>query len=134
VVRELVVACGQACGLGYTRRGEVDVPQIRRQWMVMAALLFAWSACGVPSAGGACRRDPATNMLECQPGFSGVGGSLLTLALAIVLYAYKGCTINGCELPYTCNAETKRCEPLRCSETRSCPAGYRCIMSSKLCR
>lgn len=102
-------------------------------WTVMAAVL-ALSACGIPSAGGACRRDPATNMLECQPGFSGVGGSLITLALAVVLYAWKGCTINGCELPNTCNAETKRCEPLRCSETRSCPAGYRCIMSSKLCR
>jgi hypothetical protein len=105
-------------------------------WRVSLGIMVAAAiaACGVSTSSFACRRDPATYALECRPSFSGIGGLAAVLPLAIALQAWKGCTINGCELPNRCNQATKLCEPIRCSETQTCPTGYRCMHASQLCR
>lgn len=82
----------------------------------------------------ACRTDPITGSQQCQlVGGSSLGG-LFTVLAAAAAYAVVGCTLNGCPLPDVCNPNTKRCETSRCSETRTCPNGYRCDLSTKLCR
>jgi hypothetical protein len=53
---------------------------------------------------------------------------------AVVIYSATGCTWNGCQLPDRCNPQTKRCETIRCSEGRGCPAGYACDLADGLCR
>jgi hypothetical protein len=73
-------------------------------------------------------------MEQCGTTSSSIGDAALVTGLAGGVYAVAGCTINGCLLPDRCNPKTKRCEPIRCSETSSCPAGYKCQMNTKLCR
>jgi hypothetical protein len=62
------------------------------------------------------------------------GDAVVVTGLAAGVYAVTGCTANGCQLPDRCNTKTKRCEPIHCSETQSCPAGYNCDLGSTLCR
>ena len=58
----------------------------------------------------------------------------MVTGVAAGVYAVTGCTANGCLLPDRCNPQTKRCEPIRCSETQTCPAGYSCRLDTGLCR
>lgn len=81
-----------------------------------------------------CPRDPATGMSQCVSSTSSVGNAAVYTGLAAGVYAAKGCTVNGCQLPDRCNPTTKRCETIRCSETQSCPAGYNCDLKTGLCR
>ena len=73
-------------------------------------------------------------MSQCSTSTSSVGSAAVLTGLAAGVYSVTGCTVNGCQLPDRCNLQTKRCEPIRCSETQSCPAGYRCFLASGLCR
>lgn len=81
-----------------------------------------------------CPRDPATGMSQCAMSSSSPGHAVGVTAAAAGVYAVTGCTVNGCLLPDRCNPKTKRCEPTRCSESQSCPAGYNCDLKTMLCR
>jgi len=81
-----------------------------------------------------CRPDPITGSQFCQTAGNDVAGAVITASAAAGVYAVTGCTINGCLLPDRCNTTTKRCEPLGCSETRDCPNGYSCNLSTHICR
>lgn len=111
--------------------------------MVVLALapwerLVVGLAIGLVGCGGSaqmvCQRDPATGIEQCQPTTGSPGNAALTTGVAAGVYGFTGCTVNGCQLPDRCNPKTKRCEPLRCSETDPCPAGYQCQLDTKLCR
>ena len=81
-----------------------------------------------------CKPDPITGSQQCQLASQSRGDALLTTTLAASVYAVTGCTVNDCPLPDACNPRTKRCEPIRCSETHACPAGYRCALDVHICR
>jgi hypothetical protein len=104
--------------------------------IVVLGLLGALSGCAGSSANRYidCPRDPATGMSQCMTTSSSPGDAAAVTGLAAGVYAFTGCTVNGCLLPDRCNTKTKRCEPIRCSETLSCPAGYKCQFASQLCR
>ena len=101
-------------------------------------LLTAAVAWGLGSCAGSgqmlCKPDPITGSQQCQLGSTRPADAALTTGVAAGVYAFTGCTVNGCPLPDTCNPQTKRCEALRCSETQSCPAGYRCALDVHMCR
>ena len=59
--------------------------------------------------------------------------ALVTAVSAGALFAAVGCTWNGCEFPYECNATTKRCERMSCSETKPCPSPYNCDFDKHKC-
>jgi hypothetical protein len=63
-----------------------------------------------------------------------VGSAAAVTGIAAGVYAFTGCTVNGCQLPDRCNPETKRCEPITCRENVACPAGYSCNMVTLNCR
>lgn len=73
-------------------------------------------------------------MSQCAMSSSSPGHAVGVTAAAAGVYAVTGCTVNGCLLPDRCNPKTKRCEPTRCSESQSCPAGYNCDLKTMLCR
>jgi hypothetical protein len=73
------------------------------------------------------------NRNECTVASGSYGDALLVAASAGALFAAVGCTVNGCEMPYECNPESKRCERLQCSEPRGCPGGYSCNLESDRC-
>ena len=72
-----------------------------------------------------CRPDPISGSDRCQQ-TGGPGDAALTGGVAGGLWAAKGCTINGCEPPFSCNGKTKQCERQSCSENAGCPPGYEC--------
>jgi hypothetical protein len=88
-------------------------------------LLTCVSSCGASEL--ACNQD------HCAIGSHSVGAAVLAAVAASAVFAVTGCTVNGCELPYTCNEETKRCERIGCDEHDSCPGGYSCDLRSLLC-
>lgn len=96
-------------------------------------LALAAAACG-PSAAMLCKPDPTTGSQQCQATSSSGGDAVVTTGVAAGVYAVTGCTVNGCQLPDTCNPQTKRCEPLPCNETKPCPAGYSCQFDTNTCR
>ena len=81
-----------------------------------------------------CRPDPLTGSQMCQMSSNNRADALVTTGVATAVYAVTGCTVNGCELPDSCNQITKRCERTRCDESKPCPAGYRCEADSQTCR
>jgi hypothetical protein len=102
----------------------------RAWWMLLSAAVAGCAGSGQML----CKPDPITGSQQCQLASQSPGDAALTGGVAAGVYAFTGCTVNGCPLPDTCNPRTKRCEPIRCSETRSCPAGYRCALDVQLCR
>ena len=109
---------------------------MRRVESLVCGIIFAvFTGCG--GSGGSqlhCPRDPATGMSQCAVSSSGPGYATGVTAMAAGVFAAKGCTVNGCLMPDQCNPKTKRCEPTRCSESLSCPAGYNCDLATTLCR
>jgi hypothetical protein len=81
-----------------------------------------------------CRPDPTTGSQLCQTGGNSYGAAAAVTGVAAAVYAVTGCTWNGCQLPDRCNPQTKRCETIRCNESRACPAGYACDLSDGMCR
>jgi hypothetical protein len=105
--------------------------------MTRFAVLFLCSVLGVACAGGGqtvCPQDPATGMSQCTTTSNSLGDAIAVTGVAAGVYAVTGCTVNGCQLPDRCNTSTKRCEPIRCSESQTCPAGYNCRLDTGLCR
>lgn len=88
------------------------------------AIVFAALGCS-SSSNVICRPDAISGAERCQYS-GGAADAALTGGVAAGVWAVKGCTANGCEPPFTCNAKTKLCERLSCSETESCPPGYEC--------
>jgi hypothetical protein len=90
-----------------------------------------WLICSLVSlgCGGSakilCKPDPISGSERCQQTGGGADAAL-TGGVAGGMWAAKGCTINGCEPPFTCNAKSKLCERQRCGEAASCPPGYEC--------
>ena len=72
-----------------------------------------------------CKRDPITGSERCQQ-TGGPGDAAVTGGVAAGVWVAAGCTVNGCEPPFACNAKTKQCERQTCSERVSCPPGYQC--------
>lgn len=104
-----------------------------RSWKQYGVIFgVIWGCAG--SGQTVCPQDPATGMSQCISGTSSVGNAAVVTGVAAGVYAVTGCTVNGCLLPDRCNQISKRCEPTRCSETQSCPAGYNCQLDTKLCR
>ena len=97
-------------------------------------LWLAGLASCLPGPGSYCRTDPVTGSQQCQYSSNSAGDALLVTGAAAGVYAATGCTLNGCELPNRCNAQTKRCEPIACRENSGCPAGYSCNMVMMICR
>jgi len=56
-----------------------------------------------------------------------------TAAAAGAAWAVEGCTVNGCNMPYTCNEDTGYCERLTCGEGESCPSPYECDLVRGRC-
>src|SRR5262245_45866405 len=88
-------------------------------------LLLAALSCAGTTSDTVCRPDPVTGSERCQH-TGGAPEAAVTGGMAAGLWAAKGCTINGCEPPFTCNTKTKLCERQACSEAVSCPPGYEC--------
>jgi hypothetical protein len=72
-----------------------------------------------------CKDDPISGAERCQQS-GGPGDAALTGGVAAGVWAVEGCTINGCEPPFTCNGKTKLCERQSCKEGTGCPPGYEC--------
>jgi hypothetical protein len=106
--------------------------RLGRSVLGLAGLTFMASCVG--SGQLLCRPDPITGSQTCQAAGGDATGAAITTGAAAVLYAGVGCTWNGCTLPDRCNPKTKRCETITCSETRDCPSGYSCDLSTHLCR
>jgi hypothetical protein len=81
-----------------------------------------------------CRPDPATGIERCSVVGNDYGEAAATAAAAGALWTVEGCTVNGCEPPYTCNAKTKQCERIRCGEeSGSCPGSFYCDPVKRVC-
>jgi hypothetical protein len=98
-------------------------------WVLFAIAAAYLSAC---SSQMVCRPDGISGAERCQQ-VGGAGDAVITGGVAAGVFAAKGCTVNGCEPPFTCNSKTKLCERLACSETRACPPGYECHASDQRC-
>jgi hypothetical protein len=103
-----------------------------RTTLGLAVLIVTGCAGGTTEL--ACKRDPTTGSEWCQRTTSSPGDAVLGAGVAAGVYAFTGCTVNGCELPDRCNPVTKRCEPLPCEEAKACPAGYQCQLDTNTCR
>ena len=105
-------------------------------WPLQCALIaLTLSAChSGGQSGTVCRPDPLTGSQMCQMSSNNNADAIVTTGVATAVYAATGCTVNGCELPDSCNQITKRCQPTRCDETKPCPVGYRCQPDSQTCR
>jgi hypothetical protein len=90
-------------------------------------------ACGA-SGQMLCKRDPITGSELCQRATGNYAEAAVNTGVAAGVFGITGCTVNGCPLPTQCNPNTKRCESIRCSESKPCPAGYFCSTDSMLCR
>lgn len=101
--------------------------------MLAAALFMLTAAACAGSNEMVCRKDPSTGFERCDSG-NNYGEAAVTGGIAAGLWAAEGCTINGCEPPYRCNSETKRCERPRCGGDTDCPAGYTCDLGDSLCK
>lgn len=97
-----------------------------RAFLVACGLLFS----GCSGAGGTGTLCTGS---RCAFTSSSPVDALVTAASAGALFAAVGCTWNGCEFPYECNAATKRCERMSCSETKPCPAPYSCDFDRRKC-
>ena len=100
------------------------------------SILTLWSAVAIYTAACSsqmvCRPDGISGAERCQQ-VGGAGDAVITGGVAAGVFAAKGCTVNGCEPPLTCNSKTKLCERLACSETRACPPGYECRADDQRC-
>ena len=97
--------------------------------LALGCVLFACAS------GQVCRKDPITGSDRCQSSSGDYGEAAATAVAAGASWAVVGCTVNGCEPPYRCNAKTKMCERIACEEgTRSCPPGYSCDPEDKVCK
>jgi hypothetical protein len=110
----------------------------RRTPMQLCAYLVALgcSLTALACSGNAqnvCRRDPISGVQNCGDVGGGYEEAAIVGGTAAVLWAAKGCTINGCEPPFVCSA-AKLCERLACGETSDCPPGYMCSASDQRCR
>jgi hypothetical protein len=99
----------------------------------LAALFSCVLAGCAGSSGYLCRPDPATGSSSCQMASSSPGNAALVTGVAAGVFAVTGCTVNGCEFPYTCNQQSKRCERMQCNEHKPCPGGYNCDPVSLRC-
>ena len=102
--------------------------RVLRRWLI-GGLVYA-CAC---SSQMVCRPDGISGAERCEQA-GGAGDALITGGAAAGVFAAKGCTVNGCEPPYTCNSKSKLCERLACSESSACPPGYQCSPSDNRCR
>jgi hypothetical protein len=96
-----------------------------------SALALSAAACA-GSNNMICQRDPTTGSSLC--GSSNAADAVAVTGVAAGVYAFTGCTVNGCELPNRCNTKTKLCEAITCRENIGCPAGYSCDMVTLTCR
>ena len=84
-----------------------------------------------------CRRDPVTGSEQCSMVSDSPGEAAATAAASAATWGVVGCTVNGCQPPFTCNAKTKLCERIRCHEstgTGACPPGYSCDPVKDVCK
>lgn len=97
-------------------------------------LCAAWAGGGC-ATGVACRTDPVTGSERCQPTSGSYGNAVATVGIAAASWALVGCSVNGCEPPFRCNAESKMCERIPCHEGKNvCPPGYSCDLEDHVCR
>jgi hypothetical protein len=99
-----------------------------RRWLI-GGLVYV----GACSSQIVCHPDSISGTERCEQA-GGAGDALITGGAAAGVFAAKGCTINGCEPPYTCNSKSKLCERLACSEVSTCPPGYECSPTDHRCR
>jgi hypothetical protein len=103
-----------------------------RSWRGRLVLGVLAYACGACSSQVVCHPDGITGTERCTQA-GGYGDAAITGGAAAGLFAAKGCTLNGCEPPSTCNSQSKLCERMKCSEVSACPPGYECSMSDHRC-
>jgi hypothetical protein len=100
---------------------------------LLACLLAVASGCA--SGPNVCKKDPITGSRQCQRSSSDPTEAAVTAGAATASWAAVGCTVNGCEPPYTCNPKTKMCERIPCEEgSNRCPPGYLCDPEDQLCK
>ena len=107
--------------------------KLRTGLLSSRALWSALAWLGACSSQVVCRPDGITGGERCEQ-VGDYGDALITGGAAAGLWAAAGCTINGCEMPFRCNAKTKTCERMPCSETSNCPPGYVCNLDDNRCR
>jgi hypothetical protein len=95
--------------------------------LLVFALASVCGSCFGSQAGVVCNRS------DCVVSSNSYGDALLAAGSAGAVFAVAGCTVNGCEMPYTCNRDTKRCERLQCYEARGCPGGFDCDLEKHVC-
>jgi hypothetical protein len=82
-----------------------------------------------------CTRDHITGSEQCQPSSGDYGEAAATAAASAAAWTAVGCTANGCEPPFRCNADTKMCERIPCGEGEgACPPTYICDPDDHLCK
>ena len=106
-----------------------------RTWAGAAMVAFGVAlSTGCAPTQVVCKPDPITGSQQCTGTTSSPAAAAVTTGAAVGVYAVTGCTVNGCQLPDECNPVTKRCQTIRCSEHKPCPAGYNCDLKTMLCR
>ncbi|HMI91478.1 MAG TPA: hypothetical protein VK509_08955 [Polyangiales bacterium] len=104
----------------------------------LRACCVAWAICALLTGcatESACKKDPITGSQRCQNASGDPGQAVGTAAVAAGAWTVAGCTVNGCEPPFTCNAQTKMCERIRCDEGKgACPPAYVCDPEDHVCK
>ena len=99
----------------------------------LLACLSLISACATGQE--VCRRDMVTGSEQCNRVSGDTGEAAATAAAAAASWGAVGCTVNGCQPPFTCNPVTKLCERMRCGEAAGfCPVGYNCHPVENVCK
>lgn len=102
-----------------------------RRSLIVLIVAFVFSGCATGPE--VCKRDAITGSEQCQTTSGNYGEAAATAGIATGSWAAVGCTVNGCEPPYTCNADSKQCVPMHCKSDVDCK-GYNCDMESERCR
>lgn len=98
-----------------------------------AALLLALAA-ACATGKEVCKRDMVTGSEQCSRVSGDTGEAVATATAAAASWGAVGCTVNGCQPPYTCNPDSKMCERMRCGEQAgSCPPGFKCNPVKNVC-
>ena len=108
------------------------------RWLLSTAVpagLLAVALAACASGPSVCKKDPITGSRQCQRSSGDPAEAAVTAGAATASWAVVGCTVNGCQPPYTCNTKTKLCERITCEEgTKRCPPGYTCDAEDFLCK